>query len=537
MNIVKKMFYGKKLEMILESGRENIISGNFFMAIKDFTFALEIDEKNEDALLNRAMLQYKVKHYSDSIIDLQKLEKINPDYNSLQNYYFANAYLKLNDTKNASVYATKYYKSNPNDIKIQFFTARMKYLTAEYEDALVIANRICELMPKNFNIRYLRGLINYSLQKYELALSDIDRAIEISPVEDYLFNLRGLINVECKNPTEAIEDFEHAVMINPEKACYYFNKAKVLYQLNELDEAKRSIDKSLEIEPNNKYAILLKAELNYLSENYEGMIEDLELFQTFEPGNANIIAKKAILKSMVYDFEGAKHDMRSAIKLNSNDANLYYNLAYIDYKLNDFSTALENLEKCIALNSEMSDAYLQKGILEFLSEKYQKANITIDEYLKLNPESENAIIIKIQCLINLGLIKEALKEVEKYKDISLGDDFKILSSKINYANGNIKIAQKEIQEAMISGKFNKSIEIINNALKLEAGLTNEIREINENKQAENYKVDSQILNALISFEKDHLHTVKYKLSNISNLEKQTEEKLKPLTNYVNKQIG
>ena len=537
MNFVKKMFYGKKLEMFLESGRENVISGNYYMAIKDFTFALEIDEKNEEALLNRGMLHYKVKHYLDSLYDLQQLEKIKLDYNPLQNFFLSKVYLKLNDTKNASAYASKYYKSNPNDHKIQFFTARMKYFNGEYEEALILADRICELMPKNFNIRYLHGLINFALKKYDSALIDINKAIEISSEEDYLFNLRGLINVECEKFSEAIENFEYAIKINPEKACYHFNKAKILYQINEFEEAKRSIDKSLEIEPNNKYAILLKAELNNLSENYEGMIEDLDLYQTFEPGNTNIILKKAALKTMIYDFEGAKNDILAAIKLKNNDVNLYFHLAYTEYKLNNFSSALESLEKCIQFNSEMSDAYLQKGILEFLSQNYQKANLTLEEYLKLNPDSENAVIIKIQCLVKLGLLKEAQTEIENYKDISLSDDFKILSSKINYANGNVKTAQKEIQDAVNSGKFNKSIEIVNNALKLEAGLTNEIREINENKQAEIFKVDSQILNALISFEKDHYHTVKYKLSNINNLEKHTEEKLKPLTNYVNKQIG
>lgn len=164
MNFVKKMFYGKKLEMFLESGRENVISGNYYMAIKDFTFALEIDEKNEEALLNRGMLHYKVKHYLDSLYDLQLLEKIKLDYNPLQNFFLSKVYLKLNDTKNASAYASKYYKSNPNDHKIQFFTARMKYFNGEYEEALILADRICELMPKNFNIRYLHGLINFALK-------------------------------------------------------------------------------------------------------------------------------------------------------------------------------------------------------------------------------------------------------------------------------------------------------------------------------------------------------------------------------------
>lgn len=65
-----------------------------------------------------------------------------------------------------------------------------------------------------------------------------------------------------------------------------------------------------------------------------------------------------------------------------------------------------------------------------MSQNYQKANLTLEEYLKLNPDSENAVIIKIQCLVKLGLLKEAQTEIENYKDISLSDDFKILSSKL-----------------------------------------------------------------------------------------------------------
>ncbi|MBK7105805.1 MAG: hypothetical protein IPH62_11025 [Ignavibacteriae bacterium] len=537
MNFVKKIFYGKKLDLIIESGRENLLCENYFMAIKDFTFALQIDEKNEEALYSRGMTQYKVKHYSDSLSDFLNLDKINPDFNPLQSYYIAKIYLKLNDAKSASEYATKYYKTNPNDTKIQYFAARMKYFNAEYDDALILADRMCELIPENFNNRYLRGLIYFSLQKYDKALVDIDKAIEISSVEDYLFNIRGLINVKCERYYEAVEDFDYAIRLNPEKGSYYFNKAKILYQLNELADAKISVEKSLEIEPNNKYALLLKAELNLLSENYEGLIEDLESYQTFEPGNIEIILKKATLKTMIYDFEGAKNDIKKAIKLNSEDSNLYYNLAFLEYKLNDFSSAIKNLQTAVQKNPEFSDAYLQKGIIEFLSNEFDHSINSLDKYLQLQPESEKATIIKSRALVEIGKLSEAQSVLEKIKDSAESDEFNLLNSKINYANGNIEIAQKAIQEAANSGKFNKSIEIINNSLKLEAGLLNDVREINENKQDSIYKLDSQILNTLISFEKEHYHTVKYRLSNIDNLEKKREEQLRPINDFVNKQIG
>ncbi|MBK8943790.1 MAG: tetratricopeptide repeat protein [Ignavibacteriae bacterium] len=537
MNFIKKIFYGKKLDLILESGRENLLSENYFMAIKDFTFALQIDPKNEEGLFNRGLTQYKVKHFSDSLGDFLSLEKINSDFNPLQNYYLSNIYLKLNDAKSASEYANKYYKTNPNDTKIQFFAARMKYFNGEYDDALIISNRLCELLPENYNVRYLRGLINFALKNYENASVDIDKAIEISSVEDYLFNIRGLINIKCGKYNEAVEDFEYAIRLNPEKAFYYFNKAKILYQLNELTEAKISVEKSLEIEPNNKFAILLKAELNLLSENYENAIEDLELYQTFEPGNLEIILKKAALKTMIYDLEGAKKDIEKAIKLKSGDAELYFNLAFTEFKLNNYSNAITNLKTAIQKNPEFSSAYLQKGILEFLTNNFEDSVNSLEKYLQLQPETEKAIILKSRALIEIGKLSEAEFELERIKDSADSDEYQLLKSKINYANGNLEIAQKAIQEAANSGKFDKSIELINNTLKLESGLSNDIREINENKLDSVYKLDSQILNTLISFEKEHYHTVKYKLANIKNLDKKKEEQLKPINDFVNGQIG
>ena len=64
-----------------------------------------------------------------------------------------------------------------------------------------------------------------------------------------------------------------------------------------------------------------------------------------------------------------------------------------------------------------------------------------------------------------------------------------------------------------------------------------IREINESRIGDDYKQDAQILNMLISFKKEHYHTVKYRLSNLINLEKQKEEHLKPLNEFINKEIN
>ena len=63
MNFFKKLIYSKKLNIIIETGKENFINENYFTSIKDFTFALEIDNKNEEALLNRGMVFYKAKHF------------------------------------------------------------------------------------------------------------------------------------------------------------------------------------------------------------------------------------------------------------------------------------------------------------------------------------------------------------------------------------------------------------------------------------------------------------------------------------------
>lgn len=534
MALFNKIFNKKKINLIIENGKANLLSENYFTAIKDFTYALELDKKNEEALFNRGIVLYNAKHYNDSKNDFLTLEKINPDYNPLSNFYLAKIFLKTNDFKSASEYADKYYMSSPDETEIQYFNARMKYFCGDFEAALILADRMCERNSKNFNIRYLRSLIYFGVKKYNESLEDLDIAIELFPNKSYLFNFRGLINSELEDEKEALEDFEYAIRLEPENGRYYFNKAKIEFAIGEFYDSKTTLEKALELDPNNKGAILLKSELNIISKNYEGAAEDLDLYLTKDPNNVTALIKNAAIKNTIYNFEGAKNDLEKAISIAPDEATLYYQLGFVESKMNDFTNAIKNLTTATEKNPELSDAFLQKGIIEFINNNFEDSIKSIDKYLNLQPLNEKAITLKTRALLELGKLDDAKFELSKIKDTAQSEEFFLLNSKINLADNNIAEAQKQIKIAADSGKFDESIELINNALKIETGLIDEIK---ETKFENTYKQDSQILNTLVSFEKQHYNTVKYRLSSIKNLDSKKEEQLKPLSEFINKELG
>ncbi len=537
MNIFKKVLYGKKLQVIIDEGKKNFKSENYFSAIKDFSYALEIDKTNKEALYNRGIVYFKTKHFNDSKSDLLALDNIDTSFNPLTCYYLSKIYLRENDTKNAVIYADKYYLSNPNDVNIQFFTARAKYYNGNYEDALILADRLCEVNPENFNVRYLKSLIFFTQKNYHDSLLEIDKAIEISSIEAFLFNLRGLVNVEIERYSEAIEDFDYAIRLNPSNSLYYFNKAKILFQEGNIEESKNNIAKVLELDSNNKSAILLSAEINILTENYQDAVDDFSNYLLKDPNNVDVLVRSASIKNVIYDFEGAREDLKKAISFNKGNADLYYQLAFVEFKTNKLDDAAKNLEVATEKNPEFSNAFLQKGIIEFLNNKFVKCIESLDKYLFLQPNTEKAIIIKTKALIELDRNEEAKDELLKIKDVAIEDEYFLLSSKLNLDSNNIELAQLDIQKVSDSGRMNNSVELINNVLKMETGLEPNLRPLDENEFDKVNKQNSQILNALINFEKKQYNTVKYRLSMLTNLEKKTEEQLRPLYDFINKEIG
>ncbi len=532
MNFVKNVFYGKKINELLDSANKNLEDGNYNSAIEEFTKVLSIDKKNTAAFFGRGIAYFENEKFEQSKSDFLELEKLSPNFNPLIDSYLAKIYLNLNETYLAARYAEKYYSNNLENSEAQYFLARVKYFNEEYEYALELTNGLCSKFPEDFNVRYFRSLISYANRNYLEALVDIDKAIEITPINCFAFNLRGLINVGLHNYKEALEDFDYAIRLNPDKAIYYFNKAKIEYKIGNLLEAQRSLDKSIDLDINNEAAYILKAEINVLNENYIDALEDYQRVLLLDPDNLRLLERNAELKTYLFDYEGAKKDLTRAIILDDKLPGLHFKLAHLYTKLGNYKNAKEELEKVLALNPKHKEALINKGILEYYNKEYETAVQTFNTLLEIDPNLAKVRMYRAKSKIKMGEYQDAKEDLTKITGENMDVEYYVIRSKAEYKLGEKKEAITNISHAIEMGEVDKSAELLKNTIKFEAGLLQEMNQVDESHIENSRNIDAIILKGLFNFEKENYEEAQKDFEQIVGLDSSKEEALKPFIDYV-----
>ncbi len=467
MNFVKNLLYGNKVNDLIKHGMDHYEEENYFGAITYFSQILNIDKKNEKALLERGKSYLKIKSYEKAIADFDLIERINPLYDSEIYKLLSQIFYNLGEIEKSARYAEKYYRMNGDDFQTLYFYARSLYFNKEYDEALKSSDLILAQGYEDFDIRYLRSLILFAQHSFVSSLLEIDKAIEIDALNCFAFNLRGLVNVQLHNFSESIEDFNYAIRLNPTNAIYYFNKAKTQLKIGDLIDAKSSIINCIDIDQENKVYFLLKAQIDLLSENYDEALDSYMKASQLDPRDISIMKIIIRLKLKMGDLEGARSFLKIITDKDDNNPEALFNEAFIDYNLGEKEKAISELTIAIENNPEFKDAILQKGILEYNSENFEEALATITNLLEIDPNNHFAPLIKIRCLYKLNKYNEALSELDLIPVDKKGKDFYLLRSRLNLMLGEIDRSEEDLSIFLNEEKNNIEAQILLNIFRIE----------------------------------------------------------------------
>lgn len=210
-------------------------------ALEDFTKAIEIDPKFEEAYFNRAGVLIDQQAFPLATEDLEHIRKT---YQDSTNYY-----LKWGDLKFGQGY---------------------------YEQALAEYDRSLALTPQNVQALVNRGVAYFEKKNFKVAKTDFENALKLDSQQQLAYNNLALIFARENQLEQASKFIERALDFDPVNPIYLNNKGYVLLLQNQLNEAKSLIDKSLEKAPQNSYAHR-NLGLYFLKTNQN--IEALEAFQ------------------------------------------------------------------------------------------------------------------------------------------------------------------------------------------------------------------------------------------------------------------
>ncbi len=194
----------------LKRGFAYLVTGQFPLALKDFTETLRITPGNREALFGRGVARFEMKDYTEAEVDLKQyieLVNINP---------------KAFDYMAALCFMRKDFQC----------------ALQNYSDVI----RCDSLYPGGYANR---AMIKHYLLDYKGALEDYNIAIKQNPNDKKIYNNRAAAKMLLKDYTAALEDFNKAIELDPLYADAYNNRGRVRHYLGDVEGACSDWQKAL----------------------------------------------------------------------------------------------------------------------------------------------------------------------------------------------------------------------------------------------------------------------------------------------------
>jgi tetratricopeptide (TPR) repeat protein len=160
----------------------------------------------------------------------------------------ADAYVKVNDPRNALREYVRAADLLPQDADAQRMAARMLLLAGSFEDARARADRAIAIDPRNVDAQVLRGNALAGLKDFDAAIAEYQEAITLDPTKNSAYSNLGTVQFVQGKRTEAEETFKKAVEAAPNALDARLALANFYWAAGRPGDAESTLRQALEID-------------------------------------------------------------------------------------------------------------------------------------------------------------------------------------------------------------------------------------------------------------------------------------------------
>ncbi len=191
---------------------------DWLTAINYFNDVIELDDRNENAVVRRAYAYTMVNHFNEAKKDYERTLELNKNNEIAHNNIGLLFYEQFKDYKNAKEHYEKAIEINPSYIDTYYNLAiLLSEGLKEYENAKKHYEKAIELRPNDVQAHYnLACLLDINLLDYEGAKLHYEKSIELDPMDaDAYTNLALLLKVHFNEQEKAKELYLKAIELDP----------------------------------------------------------------------------------------------------------------------------------------------------------------------------------------------------------------------------------------------------------------------------------------------------------------------------------
>lgn len=246
----------------LERGVYSVRFGKFALAFSDFNNAIRLDNRNEEAYINRGNLWQTRGNFAHAHLDFDRAIKLNPHSSALLSKAILLGLEK--ETANALNFFKKAIATG-RDLDRALFERGHFYATLDQcEHAIADFTAAITHRPQYKESYYAKGLCALQVNNFELAASDFNRVIALDPNNADAYGNLCHTNVQLNQLNIALNACNVAIKLFPFEENFYNDRAKAYFLLKIYPKALDDINKVIAINPQNKEAQQIRRQINKL---------------------------------------------------------------------------------------------------------------------------------------------------------------------------------------------------------------------------------------------------------------------------------
>lgn len=147
-------------------------------ALAEFKKALELDNTNIEALMNKSVILAGMGNFKDALVDLDKVISVNQGIPDAY-LYRALCKLQMNDAQNSIADFDKAIELSPDNLNAIFYRANAKFGLKDFEGAMADMNMLIKVKPEIPTSYAFLGLCKINLGNQKEGCADIKKAKEM----------------------------------------------------------------------------------------------------------------------------------------------------------------------------------------------------------------------------------------------------------------------------------------------------------------------------------------------------------------------
>ncbi|KGN74548.1 hypothetical protein HR17_05290 [Porphyromonas gulae] len=394
------------------------IVGSYEEAIKDFSKAIELDDKFALAYHNRGDAYSKKGSYEEAIKDYSKAieldDKYAPAYHNRGIAYCEKGWCEeaIKDFSKAIELDDKFaltYCGRGNAYSNK----------GSYDEAIKDYSKAIELDGKFVYAYEGRGKAYYKKGSYDEAIKDYSKAIELDDKYIHAYNDRGNVYSNKGSYDKAIKDYSKAIELDGRFILAYNNRGNAYSNKGSYDKAIKDYSKAIELDGRFILAYHNRGDAYSKKGSYEEAIKDFSKAIELDDKFALAYCGRGNAYYEIGDFEKSQADLNTVLylMLSNRSINLVRLLSRL---IKAFDSYPHNCHTLFQYTSLPTDSFFSQGPTSFIS-YWQRVSPIQDfllllHYYELQLPHEEFLSFYPILIYNLGGCSEAFKVFDEELD-------------------------------------------------------------------------------------------------------------------------